>query len=65
MGAAATTALDRTAHNGRDDHHRTAHHDDHGATHHDDDRTSDHDDVPDRSAGATGTPDDNDDGGRV
>jgi hypothetical protein len=65
VGAAATTALDRTADDGHDDDHRSGHHDDHGAAHNHGHRPGDHDDVPDRTAGTTGTADYNDDGGRL
>ena len=65
MGAAATTAIDRATDDGYDDDNGTAHHHDDRSTHHDDDRTGDHDDMPGRTAGATGTTDDNDDGGRL
>jgi hypothetical protein len=65
VGAAATTAPDRTTDDGHDDDHGTANHDDHRTTPHDDDRTADLDDVPDSAAGATGTADDTDDCGRL
>jgi hypothetical protein len=58
VGAAAATALDRTADDGHHDDHRTAVHDDHGPAHHDDHRTADHHDVSDSTDGATGTADD-------
>jgi hypothetical protein len=65
VGAAATTALDRTTDDGHHDHHRTAHDDDHGTTHHDDHRTADHDDVSDSTDGATETADDDHHGARL
>jgi hypothetical protein len=65
VGAAATTALDRTADDGRHDNDRTAHYDDHGETHYDDHRTADHDDVSDYTEGATGTADDDHHGARL
>jgi hypothetical protein len=64
VGAAAPAAIDRATDDGYNDDNGTANHHDDRTTHHDD-RTGDHDHVPGRTAGATGTTDDNDDGGRL